>query len=149
MERLQTYIRKASRWSRNCEILRMSRISISCRQSSPTHLGYAGGKTLLSGCPAPKPPAREEGRGSARSGRVGRGCGHRGRCGTRCYRVDGCQSLIAKLGLSFPTTQSAWIDRHLQAARAQLGGEKSVAAATQAQAMSLDQAVNYALEELH
>jgi non-specific serine/threonine protein kinase len=59
------------------------------------------------------------------------------------------RSLFAKLGLSFPSTQSAWLDRHLEAARAQLGEEKFAATAAQAQMMSLNQTVNYALEELH
>ena len=60
--------------------------------------------------------------------------------------ITASQSLIAKLGLSFPSTHSAWLDRHLEAARAQLGEEKFAAAAAQAQAMSLDQAVKYALD---
>ena len=57
------------------------------------------------------------------------------------------QSLIAKLGLSFPSTQSAWLDRHLEAARAQLGEETFAAVSAQAQMLSLDQVVKYALEE--
>jgi tetratricopeptide (TPR) repeat protein len=56
------------------------------------------------------------------------------------------RSLLAKLGLNFPSTQSAWLDRHLEAARAQLGEEKFAAMSRQAQMMSLDQAVKYALE---
>lgn len=57
------------------------------------------------------------------------------------------QSLTAKLGLSFPSTQSAWLEWHLEAGRAQLGEEMFAAVAAQAEKMSLDQTVNYALEE--
>jgi predicted ATPase/class 3 adenylate cyclase/DNA-binding XRE family transcriptional regulator len=56
------------------------------------------------------------------------------------------RSLFAKLGLNFPSSQSAWLDRHLEAARTQLGEGKFVAVSGQAQMMSLDQAVKYALE---
>lgn len=57
------------------------------------------------------------------------------------------QSLVAKLGLNFPSTQSAWLDRHLTSARVQLGEENFAAIAKQAQPMSLDRAVQYALAE--
>jgi predicted ATPase/class 3 adenylate cyclase/DNA-binding XRE family transcriptional regulator len=57
------------------------------------------------------------------------------------------RSLFAKLGLNFPSNQSAWLERHLEAARAQLGDEKLAALQAQAQIMSLDQAVKYAPEE--
>jgi tetratricopeptide (TPR) repeat protein len=57
------------------------------------------------------------------------------------------RSLFAKLGLSFPSTQSVWLDRHLEAARVQLGEEKFASAAARAQGMSLDQAVDFALEK--
>ena len=56
------------------------------------------------------------------------------------------QSLFAKLGLSFPSTQSAWLNRYVEAARAQLGEGKFAAVAAQAEKMSLDQIVKYALE---
>jgi predicted ATPase/class 3 adenylate cyclase/Tfp pilus assembly protein PilF len=56
------------------------------------------------------------------------------------------RSLLAKLGLNFPSTQSAWLDRHLEAARAQLGEEKFAAVAAQAEKLSLDRTVRYALE---
>ena len=57
------------------------------------------------------------------------------------------QLLIAKLGLSFPSAQSAWLDRHLEAVRAQLGEEKFAVVVAHAQMISLEQAVKYALEE--
>ena len=57
------------------------------------------------------------------------------------------RSLFAKLGLSFPSAQSTWLERHLEASRAQLGEEKFAAVEAQAQIMSLDQVVKYALEE--
>jgi predicted ATPase/class 3 adenylate cyclase/DNA-binding XRE family transcriptional regulator len=53
--------------------------------------------------------------------------------------------LFAKLGLNFPSTQSAWLERHLESARVQLGEEKFAAIAKQAQPISLDQAVQFAL----
>ena len=56
------------------------------------------------------------------------------------------RSLLAKLGLNFPSTQSAWLDRHWEAACATLGEEKFAVAVAQAEKMSLDQTVNYALE---
>jgi hypothetical protein len=57
------------------------------------------------------------------------------------------RALFAKLGLNFPSTQSAWLERHLEAAQAELGDEKLAALQAQAQIMSLDQAVKYAPEE--
>jgi hypothetical protein len=56
------------------------------------------------------------------------------------------RSLLAKLGLNFPSTQSAWLERHLKAARAQLGDDKFAAVAAEAEKLSLEQTVNYALE---
>jgi predicted ATPase/class 3 adenylate cyclase/DNA-binding XRE family transcriptional regulator len=59
------------------------------------------------------------------------------------------QSLIAKLGLSFPSTQAGWLERHLEAARAQLGEEKFAVVLAKAERLSLGQIVNYAMEETH
>lgn len=56
------------------------------------------------------------------------------------------RSLFAKLGLNSPSTQSAWLDRHFEAARAQLGENTFAVVAEQAQKLSLDHAVKYALE---
>lgn len=56
------------------------------------------------------------------------------------------QLLFAKLGLNFPSTQSAWLDRHLEAARAELDYKQLAGVSAQAQAMTIDDAVKYALE---
>jgi hypothetical protein len=57
------------------------------------------------------------------------------------------QSLIAKLGLSFPSTQSAWLQRHVEMARAQLEEERFASVVAQAQVMMMNEAVEYALDE--
>jgi tetratricopeptide (TPR) repeat protein len=57
------------------------------------------------------------------------------------------RSLFTKLGLSFPSNQSAWLDRHVGQARAQLGEGRYAVVAAQAGKMSLEQAVSYVLEE--
>jgi hypothetical protein len=44
--------------------------------------------------------------------------------------------------------QSAWIERHVEVARAQLGEEKFADIAAPEQMMSLEQAVEYALKEI-
>jgi predicted ATPase/class 3 adenylate cyclase/DNA-binding XRE family transcriptional regulator len=56
------------------------------------------------------------------------------------------RALFAKLGLNFPSTQSAWLDRHLEAARVQLGEEKFAVVLARSQTMSLEQTVKYALD---
>ena len=63
------------------------------------------------------------------------------------FLLTASRSLFAKLGLSFPSTQSAWLERHMEEARAELGEEKFAEISGQAQKMSLDQAVHYAREE--
>jgi predicted ATPase/class 3 adenylate cyclase/DNA-binding XRE family transcriptional regulator len=55
------------------------------------------------------------------------------------------RSLFTKLGLSFPSTQSGWLDHYLEAARAQVGEEKFAALSAQAQMMILEQIAIYAL----
>ncbi len=62
------------------------------------------------------------------------------------YLLTTSQLLLAKLGLSLPANQSAWLARHLEVARAQLGEEQFEKVAAQAQTMTLDQAVKYALK---
>jgi predicted ATPase/class 3 adenylate cyclase/DNA-binding XRE family transcriptional regulator len=56
------------------------------------------------------------------------------------------QSLFAKLGSSFPSTQSAWLDRHLEAARTELDEKQLVGLSSRAQAMPLSEVVQYVLE---
>ena len=46
------------------------------------------------------------------------------------------------------SNQSAWIEHHLVSARPQLGEEEFVVAYAEGQRMTLDEAVNYALEEV-
>jgi predicted ATPase/class 3 adenylate cyclase/DNA-binding XRE family transcriptional regulator len=62
------------------------------------------------------------------------------------YLLTTSQLFLAKLGLSLPANQSAWLARHLEVARAQLGEEQFEKVAAQAQTMTLDQAVKYALK---
>jgi tetratricopeptide (TPR) repeat protein len=63
------------------------------------------------------------------------------------YLLTASRLLFGKLGLNFPSSQSIWLDRHFEAARAQLGEENFAPVAARAEKMSLDQIVNYALEE--
>jgi predicted ATPase/class 3 adenylate cyclase/DNA-binding XRE family transcriptional regulator len=68
-----------------------------------------------------------------------------GEAGRAVTLLMASQSLFAKLGLSFPATQSAWLGRHLEAARAELDKKKLIDMASQAQAMTLSEAAKYAL----
>ena len=61
------------------------------------------------------------------------------------YLLTSSQMLFAKLGLSFPSNQSAWLSHHLEFAHAQLNAEQFPTMSTQAQSMTLNQAVSYAL----
>jgi tetratricopeptide (TPR) repeat protein len=58
--------------------------------------------------------------------------------------------LFAGLGynFSFNPNETTWLERHLGRARAELGEDEFSTAKAEGQAMSLDQAVEYALEEI-
>ena len=56
------------------------------------------------------------------------------------------QLLFGKLGLTFPPSQSAWLARYLESARAQLSEEQFTHVVAQAETMTVDQVVNYALD---
>jgi predicted ATPase/class 3 adenylate cyclase len=63
------------------------------------------------------------------------------------YLISASQFLFTKSGLRLPANQLQWIARHAASARAQLGEAQSDQISAQAQAMSLDQVVEYALNE--
>jgi len=56
--------------------------------------------------------------------------------------------IVAESGSSFPQNQAAWLTRHFELARAQLGEQQFANISAQAQMMPLNEAVKYALEEL-
>jgi predicted ATPase/class 3 adenylate cyclase len=60
------------------------------------------------------------------------------------------QLLFAKSGSSFPPNQSAgqWLTHHLESARAQLGEEQFARVLAEAQTLTLNQAMKYALDEI-
>src|SRR5215212_652433 len=64
------------------------------------------------------------------------------------YLLTASQALFTKSGSSFPPTPSGslWLTRHLESAHAQLGEEQFASVALQAQAMTLNQVVKYALD---
>jgi hypothetical protein len=65
------------------------------------------------------------------------------------YLFIASQSFFTKSGSSLPLNQSAsiWISRHLESVRARLSQEQFSSASAQAQAMTLDEVVKYALED--
>jgi tetratricopeptide (TPR) repeat protein len=56
------------------------------------------------------------------------------------------QALFAKLGLSLTSSQSAWLDRHLESARAELDNKRFIDVSSRAQAMTLTEVAKYALQ---
>ena len=56
------------------------------------------------------------------------------------------QALYANLGFNFPPNQSAWLQRHLESARAQLNAEQFAAAWAEGKKMTLDLALKMAEE---
>ncbi len=63
------------------------------------------------------------------------------------YLLTASQSFSTKSGSNFPPNQSAslWLTRHLESARAQLGEQQFTRVVAEAQTMTLNQAMNYAL----
>ncbi len=59
--------------------------------------------------------------------------------------ISASQLFFTKFGVRLPANQLQWIARHLASARAQLGEEQSDKASAEAQTMTLDQVVRYAL----
>jgi tetratricopeptide (TPR) repeat protein len=64
------------------------------------------------------------------------------------YLLTASQSLFTKSGSSFPATRSVslWLTRHLDAARTRLGEERFNRVSAQAETMTFNQVVKYALD---
>jgi predicted ATPase/class 3 adenylate cyclase len=64
------------------------------------------------------------------------------------YLITASQFFFSKFGLKLPANQLQWIARHLASARARLGEEQSDKLSAEAQIMTLDEVVQYALSEI-